>query len=247
VETLGSRPGIDASGQPTEERPLCEIRQGTGEAEAYGLAASYWGIPTLDLSWQASTEDIRKATEKGGWLKWGSSARSGKGIGRAIYWYCWDQQFTAVIRFPDQPLRYGASVCVEANFSTYPSQPGWEALATIGRKRVLASHWGRAGIKLVVDLNVAAEFRDLSLLGVPFGWSAYATRAHRDTGPSGILGDYNLASDHAARGGVGPDRLLFIVFGGGQKVRELCQDSQWGWVPEQARMIRGTAAEPIPV
>jgi hypothetical protein len=105
---------------------------------------------------------------------------------------------------------------------------------------------------LLVDLNVAAEFRDLSLIGVPFGWSAYATRAHRDTGPDGIIGDYNLAADHVRRGGVDPDSdpaasLIFIVFGGGAKVRELCQDSRWGWVPEQARTIRGTAAEPIGV
>jgi hypothetical protein len=210
-------------------------------------SASHWGIPTLDLSWQASAEDIRKATALGGWLKWGSSARSGRGVGRAVHWYCWDQQFTAVIRFPDQPVRYGAKVCVEANFSTYPGQPRWEALATIARKRVLAAHWGQAGVKLLVDLNVAAEFRDLSLLGVPAGWSAYATRAHRDTGPDGILGDYNLAAGHVRRGGVDPASLIFIVFGGGQKVRELCQDSHWGWVPEQARTIRGTAAEPIGV
>jgi hypothetical protein len=210
-------------------------------------SATYWGIPVLDPAWQANAEDIRQATALGGWLKWGSSARSGRGVGRAVHWYTFDHNFTAVIRFPDQPVRYGAKVCIEANFSTYPSQPRWEALATIARKRVLATCWGRAGIRLLVDLNVAAGFRDLSLIGVPFGWSAYATRAHRDTGSSGIIGDYNLAADHAARGGVGPDRLLFIVFGGGAKVRELCQDSQWGWVPEQARTIRGTAAEPIPV
>jgi hypothetical protein len=210
--------------------------------------ASHWGIPTLDPAWQAMRADIEAATALGGWLKWGSSARSGRGVGRAVHWYTFDHNFTAVIRFPDQPVRYGAKVCVEANFSTYPSQPRWEALATIARKRVLANHWGQAGVKLLVDLNVAAEFRDLSLIGVPFGWSAYATRVHRDTGSSGILGDYNLASNHVRRGGLDPvSSLVFIVFGGGAKVRDLCRDSQWGWVPEQARTIRGTAAEPIPV
>jgi hypothetical protein len=205
-----------------------------------------WGIPTLDLSWQATREDIRSAASPH-WLHWGAWVRNTKGKGRAVSFYRYDRHFTALIKHPERLIRFGPSVAVEANFSTFPDQPRWEALGTIGRKRTLSAIWGEAGVKLIVDLNVDAAFSDLSLLGVPFGWSSYATRSHRDLGPEALTSAYNRAADHAANGGVGAERLTFLVFGGGKMIRDLCEAKGWGWIPERSRVVRGTNLEPLAV
>jgi hypothetical protein len=205
-----------------------------------------WDIPPLDLSWQATREDIRSAASPH-WLHWGAWVRNTKGQGRAVSFYRYDRHFTALIKHPERLIRFGPAVAVEANFSTFATQPRWEALGTIGRKRSLSAIWGEAGVKLIVDLNVDPTFSDLALLGVPFGWAAYATRSHRDLGPDVLTSAYGRAADHAANGGIGPDRLTFLIFGGGQMIRDLCSSKGWGWIPERSRVVRGTNLEPLRV
>jgi hypothetical protein len=62
-----------------------------------------------------------------------------------------------------------------------------------------------------------------------------------------LIADYNLAASHAASGGTGPAELIFIVFGGGAKVRAQCVANRWGWVPEPSHVARGIAFRPVPV
>jgi hypothetical protein len=185
-----------------------------------------------------------------GWFKWGESARSGKANGRGVTFWQDDYKFTALLKHPGRLLDFGPPVVVEPNFSTTPDLPRYEALHRIGLKRNLAAQWGAAGVKLIVDLNVDPAFRDLTLLGVPAGWSSYATRKQEGMTGADLEADFGLAARHAGLGGTDAasvDLLIFIVFGGGAKVRALCVDHRWGWVPEPSHVARGIAFRPVPV
>jgi hypothetical protein len=205
--------------------------------------ADHWGIPTLDLSWQATRDDLVSLR---GWFKWGSTSktRPGKAKGRGVHFYEYDHHWSALWKHPDRLIRFGPSVAVEANYSTFPELPRAAALYNIYRKRTLSSYWGKGGVKLLVDVNLDPSFTDLALVGVPRGWSAYSTRSHRDLGPQKLIEDYELVAEHA-QAGDSPDPVTFIVFGGGQAIRHLCEEKKWAWVPEQIRTAHGTAAEAI--
>jgi Domain of unknown function (DUF4417) len=101
------------------------------------------------------------------------------------------------------------------------------ALHQIYRKRWLARYWQQLGVRIVVDLNIAERHYDLALLGVPRGWSWYATRGYVDRLDNAIA-EYELACEHADG-----KTVNFMVYGGGKAVRELCQERGWLWVMEQ--------------
>jgi hypothetical protein len=102
----------------------------------------------------------------------------------------------------------------------------------IYRKRWVNRWWQSRGVRTFVDLNVDAEFQSLNLLGVPKSWRAFATRSHSDG--QFIESEFAAAAEH-----VGTDRLAFAVYGGGSRVKQLCVDRGWFWVPEQSDSARG--------
>ena len=101
------------------------------------------------------------------------------------------------------------------------------ALFQIYRKRWLARWWQSVGIRVFVDLNVAEQFYDLNLLGVPNGWKAWATRGYNERVDS-TEREYQMAIEYA-----GTPSILFVVYGGGKKVKEACKSNGWAWFDEQ--------------
>ncbi|MEO6809726.1 MAG: DUF4417 domain-containing protein [Isosphaeraceae bacterium] len=206
--------------------------------EPLPIDAEHWGIPILDPAMQASRADLAPH-----WFAWGSKARRpGAGKGKTVHFYVSDHHFSALIRRPVGLVAFAPAVAVEPNFSTWPGMPLAEALWWTYHKRRIAQSWQDAGIPILVDLNVAVEdrYRTLNLLGVPEGWSSYATRHHRDTGLAALDEDFRVAKQHWLKGGL--DRspeFLFVVYGGGVAVRNHCDAGGWVWVPEQSDVARG--------
>lgn len=167
-------------------------------------------------------------------IRWGSIARSSV-ISGSYHFYEDDYKFRALWKKPDRLPASGCKVCVEANYSSWPEQPRDDVLKNIYRKRWLARHWQSKGVRIVVDLNLDPAFRDVALLGVPEGWSAYAVRHQAGIPLAEIEADYRFACDRA-----GTHRILFCVFGGWKKVRDLCTERGWHWQPESLHAARGS-------
>lgn len=194
------------------------------------MTAEEWGIPTLDLAMQAERL-VAPVT------KWGTRRRDEPMPGT---WHLFtdDYRFTHLWNAPQILPATGCVVTVEANFSTWEAMPRAEALHRIFRKRVLARMWQQEGVRIIVDLNVEPGFRDIALLGVPEGWNAYATRAHRGVPFSVIEEDFALAVHHSGR----PDPF-FVVFGGGYaSTKPECLKRGWQWVPEHRQVVEGKVA-----
>jgi hypothetical protein len=130
----------------------------------------------------------------------------------------------------------GCSTVVEPNFSLTDQTCLAQAIWHVFRKRWMGRYWQARGLKLLVDLNVDASLnqpvedlggRRVNLLGVPRGWSAYASRAHGNR-PDQLEAEYEVAKDWS-----GIDHPLFLVVGGGHRVKSLARDNGWVWVPEQ--------------
>ncbi len=186
------------------------------------------GIPTLDLAWQATTLAVPVT-------KWGSIARSAPMPG-TYHFYTHDYKFSALLKHPFKLVDSGCRVAVEPNISTWPGKAVAEVLAEVCRKRTLARLWQRSGVRLLVDLNVEPEFREVNLLGVPPGWASYAVRCHRGVDWSTIETDHAAA---VARAG-GP--VFLAVFGGGKAARARCEAAGWVHVPEHRHVVEGREA-----
>ena len=75
------------------------------------------------------------------------------------------------------------------------------------------------GIGVFVDLNVAAKFYKLNLLGVPMGYTAFCTRGYSDR-LHYLEFEYEMARTIA---GDNADRLLFVIYGGGDICRQFAR------------------------
>lgn len=155
------------------------------------------------------------------------------------HFYVRDKAFSGVWDNPRRILQSDCSVAVEVNYSTQADFPPWQVLADIARKRTLARLWQSLGIRIIVDLNVEPAFRDLSLLGVPPGWSSYATRSHRGFGLDSLHADFAQGAARASLGGIPATGVFFVVFGGGRKVKAECEANGWTFVPERSHVVRG--------
>ena len=184
-------------------------------------------IPELDIAMQA-TEVVEPVT------RWGRISRKAEMPG-TYHLFTDDYRFTMLKRRPWMLPATGCKVAVEPNFSTWPEMGRLAATDAICWKRRLARAWQDCGVRIIVDLNVDPAFRHLSLLGVPEGWRAYATRQHRGIAPSAIEDDHRQAVAHAGT----PD-ILFCVFGGWRKVRDLCRERGWRWTAEDIHRARGS-------
>jgi hypothetical protein len=66
-------------------------------------------------------------------------------------------------------------------------------------------------------MNVCPDYYNLNLLGVPQGWSSYATRANAKQLDSLVL-EIELVKKHSY-----PNTPLFIVYSGGEPTRQFCK------------------------
>lgn len=190
-------------------------------------ASNEWGIPDLDLAACADRLAIPVT-------KWGTRKRSSDMAGT---WHSYTHDFkcTNFLRHPEQLPATGCAVAVEPNYSTADDMPAAKILWITYCKRLVAQHWQEAGLRLIVDLNVSRKARAFNFIGVPRGWTAYATRAHKGVPFEAIHEEFRLAVDHA-----GTESILFVVFGGGRRrIGRLCRANGWPWVPEHRQVVAG--------
>jgi hypothetical protein len=186
-------------------------------------------IPDLDPAMQADRVVAPVHT-------WGSRARGLPNHG-TYHFYVDDYQFNALWENPEQVPASGCAVAAEVNYTTLMDTPKAGVLWTIYRKRIMAAYWQMCGVRILVDLNVHWEHRDLALVGVPRGWRAYADRCHARVPVEELEADWRMARDHA-----GTDDILFAVFGGGKRARSICRARRWVHVPDHIECVRGRMA-----
>ncbi|OJW23179.1 MAG: hypothetical protein BGO49_27175 [Planctomycetales bacterium 71-10] len=176
---------------------------------------------------------------------WGTQAQHRQMKG-TWHFYTADEAFLHLWSNPAKVLPSGAPTLVEPNFSTHDQTPFAVDLWNIYRRRWLARYWQSQGKRVFVDINVhhrllahheATPGQIPALLGVPKGWRAYATRAHGNR-PALLMSEYAVAREHA---GCTP---LFLVYGGGDSVKELAREQGWKWIPEVSDVVRGRRQAP---
>lgn len=168
-------------------------------------------IPTLRLDMQAT--DITNP-----FLCWGEQKRTTNLLRMgSLHFYTDDYRYTALYDHPEQILRANPRNIVEPNYSLYNDMPVAFGLQRIYKKRWIARAMQEKGIHILVDLNVANHFYKLNMLGVPMGWSAFATRGYSDR-LSNLEYEYQIACSWAD--GKEP---LFVIYGGGKECRRFAQ------------------------
>lgn len=165
-------------------------------------------IPTLDIEQQA--ELITNPV-----TLWGVDARTRKIEGGTILFYVDDYRFEAIWANPGQIAQSGCQAIAEPNLSMYDTMPVSYALHLIYKKRWIARYLQTLGVKILVDLNVSTKFEEYNLLGVPDGWNAFATRGYTDR-LENLEREIEIAQKVS-----GLKNPLLLVYGGGQKVREI--------------------------
>lgn len=151
-------------------------------------------------------------------LAWGSIRRTSKNPG-TWHFYIDDYRFTALWKKPGVLTATKCIAAVEVNYSLAENLPYPVALYKIYQKRWLSRYWQSQGIRIIVDLNVSRPFLKLNLLGIPDGWKTYATHGYNDK-----LDDLE-AELQAAIKKAGTDNITFVVYGGGQAVKDYCSDN----------------------
>lgn len=144
---------------------------------------------------------------------WGSVNRKNSFHG-TVHFYVDDYRFSAIWSNPDTLAEVGANGAIEPNFSVFDQSTFPVALWATYRKRWLARYWQEQGIPVWVDLNVSETHSELNLLGVPMGWTRYATRGY-DSRIADLHREIGVARSHAAGA-----PFMVLVYGGGKAVRE---------------------------
>lgn len=165
--------------------------------------------------------------------KWGTRKRSDRMPG-TWHFYTHDYKFSGQRCRPEMVPATDCKVAVEPNFSTEDAMAAYEILWWTAQKRKLARQWQEAGIRVIVDLNVCEKAREINLIGVPEGWTAYAVRAHIGVPFDVLYDNFLMACSHA-----GTEEILFCVFGGGRRIKEPSRHNGWTWVPEHRQVVAG--------
>lgn len=151
-----------------------------------------------------------------------------------LLFYVHDTRMDVIYRSPQKAFRFDPVAIVEPNFSATEQSPLPVVLYNIWRKRWLARYWQSRGLKVFVDINVHPAWEDYILLGVPEGWTAYATRGSSKTEEE-LMWEWNLAVERAD--GATP---LLLVYGGSKDIKSFCASQHtWTYVPEAMRVVRG--------
>ena len=146
---------------------------------------------------------------------WGADTRAKKGIS-TYHFYVEDYRFTALWKDPAAVLRSGCSCLVEPNLSLFDTTPVAYGLQLVYMKRWIARFWQECGALVYADLNVSRKFYEYNKLGIPQGYNAFATRGYADRE------EYLKQEIGIARQISGLDRPNMIVYGGGEKIHEIC-------------------------
>ncbi len=149
-------------------------------------------------------------------MPWGAVSRTTRMPG-SWHFFVDDYRFAALLRDPARLLQTGCAAAVEPNLTIYDQTPRALVIEATYRKRYAARVWQDAGVRMLVDLNVPARFSDITMLGVPRGWRAFATRGYARR-PDDLRAEHDLACSWA--GGI----PLLLVVGGGAPIEALCRE-----------------------
>ena len=146
---------------------------------------------------------------------WGADTRAKKGIS-TYHFYVEDYRFTAIWKDPTSVLKSGCTNLVEPNLSLFDTTPIAYGIQLIYMKRWIARFWQECGAKVYADLNVSQKFYKWNRIGIPDGYNAFATRGYADRE------EYLKIEIQTAREISGLDKPNMIVYGGGERIKELC-------------------------
>ena len=169
-------------------------------------------IPSLRLDMQAREVSLP-------FLCWGEQKRTTNLLGLGtMHFYTDDYRYTALYDHPEQILRANPRNIVEPNYSLFNDMPIAFALQRIYKKRWIARAMQDRGIRIFVDLNSAQKFYKLNMLGIPMGWSSFATRGYSER-LGNLEYEYEIARNWAQ-----DNPLLFVIYGGGAICRRFAQE-----------------------
>lgn len=167
-------------------------------------------IPTLDIAKQAGKVIIPV------W-PWGADSRLRQGIA-TYHFYVDDYRFEAIWKDPVKVLTSGCRQVVEPNLSLSDATPIAYGLHQIYKKRWITRYFQECNILAYADLNVAPKFYEYNQMGLPKGWNAFWTRGYAD---ALTCLDLELKIAQKVSGLQSPN---LIVYGGGEKVKEFCEN-----------------------
>ena len=167
---------------------------------------------------------------------WGANARRRKQLG-TVHFYVDDYRFNNIWLHPEKLLQTGCQECVEPNFSLFDSTPIAYGLQLLYKKRWIARWLQEYGIRVWVDLHVSPKFRELNKLGVPTGYNAFATRGVSES-PDIILDEFEVAKEIS-----GYDNPNLIIYGGGNKVKDICRKHNLLYVEQHMVRMREAREE----
>lgn len=176
-----------------------------------------WGVPLLEASRCAPLLPLPL-------VPWASQAQK-KEMKGTWHFYIEDRKFEGLWCGCDRLLQSSPLALIEPNFSVPWDAPGAVAVYQTYRKRWIARTLQAAGIFVIVDLNVDYRHERINLLGVPQGWTAYATRGSAWDSEI-LMRQWVIARQHS-----GVERPLFIVYSGGNRVERLCRENGWQYYP----------------
>lgn len=201
------------------------------------------GLPLIDTRWPSDNQagiptllpELQSDAVHAPLICWGS--RRGGRVGNlenagTLHFYTEDVRFEAIWKTPQRIAQSSIQAIVEPNFSVYNDMPMALALYQIWRKRWLARYWQHHGKQIFVDMNVSPAYADINLLGVPQGWTAFATRGYDDYLDD--LANQVLIANNIAY----PNRPTMLIYGGGRKVVKFCQDNLLWHYHEDRTAIR---------
>lgn len=137
----------------------------------------------------------------------------------SFLFYTDDYRFRSIYEKPEKILKYNPGSIIEPNFSLSNDTPIAFGMQAIYKKRFLARAMQEKGIGVFVDLNVAPKFYKLNLMGIPKGYSSFATRGCTDR-LNELQFEYEIAK-FVANG----NRFRFIVYGGGNVIEQWCKEN----------------------
>lgn len=171
-------------------------------------------IPSLRLDMQAKEISLP-------FLCWGEQKRTTNLLGMGtMHFYTDDYRFRAIYEHPEQILKSNPRNIVEPNFSVFDDMPIAFGMQGIYKKRWIARAMQERGIRVFVDLNTSQKYYKLNMLGVPIGWSSFATRGYSER-LENLEFEYEIARNWAHG-----NRLLFVIYGGGTPCRRFAQEHE---------------------
>lgn len=174
-------------------------------------------------------------------VKWGRKNRVEHA--EAVHFYASDNKFENALRHPDQVIDVKPTYFIEPNISTDISDPLAVALSGLWRKRCVSRVLQDHGLRCIIDLNVTGLARGLVTEGVSREHTLWGTKyqvkdlSGNPVGIDGLIDDWELANEH-----VDPSLDFdFIVYGGGERIRQECELNNWIWIPNANTVAtRGT-------